>query len=297
MNKDNTLHNAFSNDPANDQTDNELISQALTGDKTSLETLLNRHQPWIYNLAFRMVMVHQDAQDVTQEVLIKIMTKLSTFDPSRASFRTWLYRVVVNHILNMKTRGYEAAINDIEDYYSFVDKVPDQDLENSPENKMVVEDIGIGCVMGVMLCLERKLRVAFLLAIGFNVSDAQGSEIMEVSRDGFRKLLSRARQKLHNYMNGNCSLMNPDARCHCRKKAKGFMSSGAYGPDRLTFVQKNGPKLKDIIDAKIGEFSREVYGDYIRLLREHPFYRAPEITDWLKERVARPDFNEIFDVN
>ena len=68
-------------------------------------TLLGRHQPWIFNLAFRMVLVRQDAEDVTQEILIKVLTSLSTYDPSRAAFRTWLYRIVVNHVINMRKRG------------------------------------------------------------------------------------------------------------------------------------------------------------------------------------------------
>lgn len=290
-------NSSFTFDSPDDATDNDLAALALSGDKQALETLLARHQPWIYNLAFRMVMVQQDAQDITQEILIKLMTKLSTFDPAKASLTTWLYRIGVNHVINMKKRNYEAAITNIQDYYSFVSQVPDEDPDNSPETQLVIKDIGIGCVTGVMLCLEREQRVAFILAIAFNVSDAQGSEILDISKDAFRQLLSRARKKLHQHMNGNCGLVNPEAPCQCRKKVKGFMKSGSYGPDRLTFAQEEAPKVKDVIGKASSDFDREIYQDYRALLQEHPFYQAPEVTEWLKELVGSKRIEEIFGSN
>jgi DNA-directed RNA polymerase specialized sigma24 family protein len=62
-----------------DVTDADLISKAVKGDRSALEKLIYRHQAWIYNIALRMVFYPQEAEDVTQEVLIKIITKLSTF--------------------------------------------------------------------------------------------------------------------------------------------------------------------------------------------------------------------------
>ena len=297
MNADQTTINVFAPDSGEEKTDNELISKALSGDQSAMEMLLIRHQPWIYNLSFRMVMVSADAQDVTQEILIKVMTKLSTYDETKASFRTWLYRIVVNHIINMKKRGYEAAISDIESYYSFVAQVPDSDPDSSPETQMVINDIAIGCVMGVMLCLDRKQRIAFLLAIAFNATDAQGSEILGVTKDSFRKLLSRARKKLHEHMNGNCSLINPDAPCQCRKKANGFMAGGAYGPERITFVQEEGQKMKDIVGDKWDDIDRELYSSYTRLLREHPFYSAPEVSGWLNKLLEHQKLEELIQPN
>jgi RNA polymerase sigma factor (sigma-70 family) len=46
----------------------------------------------------------QDAEDATQEILVKALTALSSYE-GRSSFRTWLYRIVVNHVLNAKRGG------------------------------------------------------------------------------------------------------------------------------------------------------------------------------------------------
>ena len=286
----------FTLDGSSQATDQQLVADALTGNQDSLEILVSRHQPWVYNLAFRMVMVREDAEDVTQEILIKVITKLASYDPTKSAFRTWLYRIVANHVINMKTRGYEAAITDLESYYSFVTQVPDQDPDTSPETQLVIADLAIGCVMGTLLCLERTQRLVFLLAIGFNVTDVMGAEILDMSRDAFRKHLSRARARLHEYMSGNCGVFNPEAPCRCRKKAQAFIDSGAYSSDRLNFYKADDPKLRELVGDTI-ERSAEVYGEYALLFRDHPFYASPDVSAWLRDLIARPSFKKIWQLD
>jgi len=291
------LENPFTAEETTEATDRQLAADALAGSQEALETLVCRHQPWIYNLAFRMVMVREDAEDVTQEVLIKMMTKLGSYDPNKAAFRTWLYRIVTNHVINMKTRGYESAISGFDNYYSFVTQVPDQDPDASPETGLVIADLAIGCVMGTLLCLERTQRVVFILTVGFNVSDVMGAEVLDMSRDAFRKTLSRARAKLHQYMSGNCSLLNPEAPCHCRKKAKSMIDSGAYSADNLVFHQADRPKLRQIVGKKIERFGSEDYEEFAALFREHPLYSPPEVTSWLRDLLTRKSFREFLQLD
>ncbi|MBR9804078.1 RNA polymerase sigma factor, partial [bacterium] len=90
-----------------ESTDLSLIEQARNGSRAALEKLILRHQAWIYNIAIRMVFHDQDAEEVTQEVLIKAITRLDSFQ-GKSQFRTWLYRITANHVLNMKRRGGEV---------------------------------------------------------------------------------------------------------------------------------------------------------------------------------------------
>jgi helix-turn-helix protein len=64
---------------ANGPADEELVSKAQAGDKDALEKLVRRHQPWIFNISVRMIWRRDLAEDATQEILIKAVTKLSTF--------------------------------------------------------------------------------------------------------------------------------------------------------------------------------------------------------------------------
>src|SRR6476620_4757333 len=101
------MFNPFSEVAESGSVDAELVEQAKNGDRSALERLVLRHQAWIYNIAIRMVFRPQDAEEVTQEVLVKAITKLSTFK-GESAFRTWIYRIAANHVLNMKRRWAET---------------------------------------------------------------------------------------------------------------------------------------------------------------------------------------------
>src|SRR6516225_447363 len=103
------MFNPFCEVAGGDPTDAELVEKAKGGDRAALEDRVLRHQAWIYNIAVRMVFQPHDAEEVTQEVLVKVITKLSTFK-GESKFRTWLYRIAVNHVLNMKRRRAEAQV-------------------------------------------------------------------------------------------------------------------------------------------------------------------------------------------
>ena len=106
------MHNPFTEIGDSDIEDAELVARATHGDRAALEKLVLRHQAWIYNIAVRMVFQPHDAEEVTQEVLVKVITKLSTFK-GESKFRTWLYRIAANHVLNMKRRSAETQGDDV----------------------------------------------------------------------------------------------------------------------------------------------------------------------------------------
>jgi len=289
--------NPFVADPEQELSDHQLIAEVLTGDRSALEALCTRHQPWIYNIAFRMVLVHEDAEDVTQEILIKMITKLSTFDSSKAAFRTWLYRVVANHVINMKTSRSESSELTFDKYYNMIQSVPDENPENSPEIKMLISDLAIGCVEGVLLCLDRKQRLVFILAVILDVPGTQGSEILGLSPSNYRKILSRARSQLHQYMDGNCGIINEKSPCRCHKKVTGFMKTGGLSPDRITFAQVGSPRIRDVISQKAEQFEKSIYSRYTEVFRDHPFYTAPDLSEWLCGLLDKPEFKEIFQLD
>ncbi|UCD50317.1 MAG: RNA polymerase sigma factor [Phycisphaerales bacterium] len=289
--------NPFVKDTRSDKEDRDLIRESLKGNRGSLEHLIARHQAWIYNIAFRMVLVAEDAEDITQEILIKMITKLPTYDPARASFRTWLHRIVANHVVNMRKRGYEGAITRLDRYYSFVETIPDRQIASTPENDLVIQDVMIGCVLGALLCLDRQQRLVFILGVVFNVSSQQGGEIVGISGANFRKILSRARAKLFNFMNGRCGMVNENAPCKCRNKVSEFIKQGWHTIDNMNFYRENVLEVDKLISQRIARFDDTIYRDFTKLYRDHPFYESPDLTEWLNRIVDRPDFKEIFDMN
>src|SRR5438874_8665484 len=121
------MFNPFTEVAEGDITDAELVELAKNGDRAALETLVLRHQAWVYNIAVRMVFQPHDAEEVTQEVLVKVITRLGTFQ-GQSRFRTWLYRIAANHVLNMKRRSAEARATTFADYGAAIDRTPGLDL-------------------------------------------------------------------------------------------------------------------------------------------------------------------------
>jgi RNA polymerase sigma factor (sigma-70 family) len=126
------MFNPFTESSEADAADQVLVEQAQNGDRTALEKLVLRHQAWIYNIAVRMVFQPQDAEEVTQEVLVKVITKLSTFK-GESKFRTWLDRIAANHVLNMKRRSAETKATTFADYGAAIDNTFDGELRRSEE--------------------------------------------------------------------------------------------------------------------------------------------------------------------
>src|SRR5678815_4659429 len=87
--------NPLADIPSGEADDQELIRHIKRGSREALDLLIARHQAWIYNIVLRMVYNPYDAEDATQEILIKLLTTLSTFE-GRSQFRTWLYLSLIH---------------------------------------------------------------------------------------------------------------------------------------------------------------------------------------------------------
>ena len=167
-------------DNSPDHEDQSLVLRARSGDRQALEDLVHRHQAWIYNIALRMLHHPQDAEDATQEILIKVLTRLASFE-GRSSFRTWLYRIVVNHVLNMERGRVEHASLDFAFYGAALDNTPELELADpksaSPDTDLLVTEAMISCTSGMLLCLDREQRLTFILGAIFGASDTVAAEL------------------------------------------------------------------------------------------------------------------------
>ncbi len=287
------MYNPFRDNEKNNE-DDVLIAEALGGNVQSLEELIRLHQAWIYNIAIRMVFDPNDAQDITQEILIKIITKLSTYDSKKAAFRTWLYHIVANHVLDMKKKKYEGAVTSFEDYYNHA-QFPDENPEAYPGYKMLIEESKIGCYVGSLLCFDRRQRLVFILGAIFNVDDTIGSEIIGISKSNFRQILSRSRKKLHNFVSQNCGLLDDKNPCHCSTKLLGHIKAGWLKPDKIMFCKGETQTVSSVID--LDDFRKSHSNKYIQLFRGHPFYQDKDFTGWVRKTIENEEFKKIFHLN
>jgi RNA polymerase sigma factor (sigma-70 family) len=274
-----------------DPEDQALVMRARAGDREALEELVQRHQGWIYNIAVRMLYHPQDAEDATQEILLKALTRLSSFE-GRSSFRTWLYRIVVNHVLNMKRGRLEVASTNFGSYGADLDATPDLELADpkgvSPDMNLLVTEAMIACTSGMLLCLDREQRLSYILGEILGVTDTVAAEVLEITSENFRQRLARARRDLRNFMNDKCGLVNPANPCRCAKKTRGFIQAGHIDPENLLFTRDRICEVREAA-PKAYQTIRTLDDRCAEIYREHPFYKPPELAQRLRQLVESPD--------
>jgi RNA polymerase sigma factor (sigma-70 family) len=294
------MQNPFTEVAGDDHEETELIRRAKNGDRDSLEQLVLRHQAWIYNIALRMVFLPQDAEEVTQEVLIKAITRLSAFQ-GESKFRTWLYRIAVNHVLNMKRRGGESEPQTFSTYAAAINATPDLDLPDPKsvpvDVPMLVEETKIACTTGMLLCLDRRQRLIFTLGEILGVSDTVGSEVMEITADNFRQCLARARRDLYQFMNNQCGLVRASNPCRCAKKTKGFINDGHVDPQRLLFDASHAQRISEAAADTAREIDDVVDRSYATIFRAHPFLEPSDQAQWLRRILDGPEVRSTLHLN
>ena len=272
--------------------DEELVAKAQAGDKDALERLVRRHQSWVFNIAVRMTWRRDRAEDATQEILIKIVTKLSSFRGD-SLFRTWLYRIAVNHLLNVRKSEMEEKMT-FTDMGRSLDATPNLDLPDPRsvpvELPLLVEETRLSCMNAMLLCLDRRQRLVFILGEIFGVSGEVGAEVMEILPDHFRQLLSRARRDLYQFMNDKCGLVNTANPCRCAKKTRGFMQAGYVDPDHLQFTKGRLASIGDVAPNRLDELD-SLDRKHAELFRDHAFLAPSDLATKLRELVTGSGFD------
>jgi RNA polymerase sigma factor (sigma-70 family) len=253
-----------------DQTDIDLVALAIQGDKKALESLITRHQIFVYNLAMKMTRQPADAEDLTQEVFIKAITALTKFK-AKSSFRTWMYRITVNHFLNAKKRK-EIRQQDFESYFNSIDAIPNSEMNTIEQKEMseTVEEIRINCTAGMLMCLDQGQRLIYILGEMFEIDHVLGSEILGITPGNFRIRLMRARNDLYNWMNKRCGLVNVANPCRCERKTKGYIRAGIVDPDRLTFNVRYKQRIWNISNKDAQAISDTVEDLNRKVFQSHP---------------------------
>jgi RNA polymerase sigma factor (sigma-70 family) len=293
-----TNSNPFADHVPSDVEDRALVARAASGDREALHELVQRHQAWIYNIAVRMLAHPQDAEDATQEVLIKALTRLSSFE-GRSRFRTWLYRIVVNHVLNMRRGRREQPAMTFGCYAHGLDTTPDLELPDRrsvpADVRLLVDEARLTCTSGMLLCLDREQRLIYILGEIFAVTDVVGAELLEISRETFRQRLARARRELHNFMNDKCGLVNRANPCRCDKKTRGFIEVGWVNPRNLLFAHDRIQQVRAVARTT-SEALTTLDQQYGEIYRQHPFYESPDFAQALRRLLESPDFTRATDL-
>lgn len=177
-------------------TEDELIAGLVNGDESAFKTVVNTYKNMVYNTVLGFVQHTADAEDVTQEVFIKVYENIGRFK-QQAKLSTWLYRISVTQAMdhirrrNRKKRGgllLSLFGNNNEPIYEPADFIhPGIQAENKEQSVILFKAINE---------LPENQRTAFLLQKTQDCSQQRIAEIMQLSEGAVESLLSRAKVNL-----------------------------------------------------------------------------------------------------
>lgn len=219
-----------------------LATRSVAGDAVALEELCRELQQPTYRLALRMFSNPHDAADATQEALFRIVTNLASFE-GRSKFTTWAYTVASRQFLRMRTTTTEKSVVGATEFGEWIDEhrsSPAAETESSIEFEELCGDVRIACTYGMLLCLSRSVRLAYLLGDVIGLTDTEGAEVCETSPAAFRQRLSRARRTMRSILAGRCGLVDQANPCRCSQLVEASIAADICDPTHPQFATHPG---------------------------------------------------------
>ena len=215
----------------------DLAQQAIEGDRDALDRLIRALQGDVYGLALRMLWNREDAEDATQEVLVRVVTRLAQFD-FRSKLKTWVYRIAVNYILDVKKSPVEQMNLNFQRFGVDLVEGLSSDGPADSERSVLVEEVKIGCTLGMLQCLDRPHRLAYIFGEILDFSGPEGAEALGISPELYRKRLQHARSAIETFTRAWCGLASDSASCACHRRVPPALRLGRVRADSLDFARQ-----------------------------------------------------------
>ena len=183
--------------------DAQLMLEFLGGDKASFEKLMRKYYPRILNFIYRYVGIREIAEDLTQEVFIKVYHNARSYVP-KAKFSTWLFTVARNVSLNELRSHKRKTVSMDESLETGENEVRPQwqDLAASDPSEDLAAKERASMVREAVARLPENQRVAVLLRRYEDFSYQEISQTMKISEKAVKSLLNRAKESLRNKLSG-----------------------------------------------------------------------------------------------
>lgn len=272
----------------------ELIDKAAAGDRAALEALLAGVQDMVFNLSLRMLGTIADAEDASQEIMIKAMTHLSTFK-KESSFSTWVFRIAVNHLKNYQKHMFAKRPLSFEFYGEDIAggrEADIPDMTQGVDRELLEEELKLSCTNVMLQCLDRESRCIFILGTMFQVDSRLAGELLGISPEAYRKRLSRIRAKVADFLDTYCGLSG-NGMCSCRKRINYAIASHRLNPEQLEY---SALEVTDNETVRSFKANMEKIDDLSLIFSNMPVYRAgTRAKGWIEAFLRSDIFKSVAD--
>ncbi len=257
----------------------DLVERATAGDKKALEEIVADVQDIVFNLSLRMLGTFADAEDATQDILLKMITHLSSFRGDSA-FTTWVFRIAVNHLKNYKKHMFAHHAPSFEYYADDIvnGKIQDvPDLTQNVEKDILAEELKMSCTNVMLQCLDTESRCIFILGTMFKVDSRIAGDILGMTPEAYRQRLSRVRRKMADFLGQYCGEYG-SGRCKCKDRVNYAIQSHRINPLQLDYAEAAEISVQTMTDVK------NAMEDIDDLSQDFSFckpYQSPERTKYL----------------
>lgn len=271
-----------------------LIDKAIAGDRDSLETVILSVRDLIFNLSLRMLGTFHDAEDATQDIILKVITHLSSFK-QESSFSTWVFRIATNHLINYKKHMFAQYPLSFEFYGDDIENAPVgdiPDLTQDVEKSILAEELKLSCTNVMLQCLDTDDRLVFVLGTMFKVDSRIAGDILGITPEAYRQRLSRIRRKVADFLSAYCGEYG-SGKCRCRNRLNYAIQSHRLNPAQLdyTVVSKTSFDMEKALDFKIAMEEIDDLSAYFSFSR---LYESPEqIKRFLTEFLASTSLSTV----
>lgn len=249
-----------------------LIEQATAGNKEALETVVLSVQDLVFNLSLRMLGTFPDAEDASQDILLKVITHLSSFRQD-SSFSTWVFSIAVNHLMNYKNHMFAKYPLSFEFYGDDIvnGKIGDvPDLTQDVEKSILAEELKMSCTNVLLQCLDPDSRCIFILGTMFKVDSRIAGDILGISPEAYRQRLSRVRKRVAEFLSEYCGEYGK-GNCRCANRVNYAIQNRRISPDRLDFTRAR--PIDGAIEVKTAMEEIDGYSQQFAFCRT---YQSPE---------------------
>ena len=228
-----------------------LIEQATAGNKDALETIILSVQDLVFNLSLRMLGTFPDAEDASQDILLKVITHLSSFKRD-SSFSTWVFSIAINHLKNYKKHMFAKFPLSFEFYgddilNGKIDDVPD--LTQDVEKSILAEELKMSCTNIMLQCLDVESRCIFILGTMFKVDSRIAGDILGITAEAYRQRLSRIRKKMADFLRDYCGEYG-NGKCRCINRVNYAIQNHRISPAHLDFTAATPISPQTMLDVK-----------------------------------------------
>lgn len=259
-----------------------LIDKAVAGDRDSLETVILSVRDLVFSLSLRMLGTFHDAEDATQDILLKVMMHLSSFK-QESSFFTWVFRIATNHLINYKKHMFAKYPLHFEFYGDDIENAPVRDipdLTQDVEKSILAEELKMSCTNVMLQCLDTESRLIFVLGTMFKVDSRIAGDILEMKPEAYRQRLSRIRRKMADFLSAYCGEYG-NGKCRCRERINYAIQSRRLNPAVLDYTAAMELSTEKVLDFKNAMEEIDDLSSYFSFSK---LYESPEhIKQFLKE--------------